>query len=128
MKSKIINYIKSYSVIEIVLLIATVVFLVIDLVTYGGYFEYIKDGFSYLKDFFKFYNGIADIAWLLQIYSYIILHISIVLLIVSLLITKSRKRLTIIIINFLFCATEIPVSIFLGFMAVIISDSLLAVL
>ena len=124
MKEKIIKHIKSYSVIEIVLLIASVVFLVIDFVTHGGYFEYIKGFLVYLEGIFKYYDGIASLAWLIGIYGYIILHISIILLIISLLINKSRKRLTIIIINFLFCSTETVVTLIIVFLAMILEDTL----
>jgi len=77
-----------------------------------------------LESIFKYYDGIASLAWLIGIYGYIILHVSIILLIISLLINKSRKRLKIIIINFLFCSTETVVTLILFFMTVLLYDSL----
>ncbi|MBR2133204.1 MAG: hypothetical protein IJ851_00665 [Eubacterium sp.] len=113
MKEKIIKHIKSYSILERILLIFSTIALNFDLF----YLRSLKDVLAYFKETFLLLFNIDfdfDIYVALAIfYPFFALITASILLGISIFIKKSKARLVIIIINFLISSTYVIVGLFL---------------
>ena len=111
MKEKIIKHIKSYSILERILLIFSIIALNFDLF----YLRSLKDVLAYFKEtFLLLFNNDYDIYDAIPgFYPFFALITASILLGISVFIKKSKARLVIIIINFLISSTYFIVCLFL---------------